>query len=69
MVVAFRVVTQEKGQINNTSMKDKMRTNEWKSQGIKFHLDKSDNLQTANGSSKTAALRSNGLLLMDLLKP
>ena len=50
-------------------MKDKMRTNEWKSQGIKIHLDKSDNLPTANGSSKIAALRSNGLLLMDLLKP
>ena len=46
-----------------------MRTNEWKSEGSKFHPDKSDNLPTANRSSKTAALRSNGLLLMDLLKP
>lgn len=69
MVVAFRVVTQEKGQTNNTFMKDKMRTNEWKSEGSKFYLDKSDNLPTANRSSKTAALRSNELLLMDLLKP
>ena len=50
-------------------MKDKMRINERKSEGSKFHLDKSDNLPTANRSSKTAALRSNGLLLMDLLKP
>ena len=39
-----------------------MKTNGWKSEGSEFHLDKSDNLPTVRGGSKTAALRSQGLI-------